>query len=76
MLCFLPLSPDRDDWEELEADPEDMTESRERREEDRLKIIARIWNKREETDRQLEIDQLMKWKHRVQGDGSPESGPD
>ena len=53
-----------------------MKESRERREEDRLKIIARIWNKREEEDRQLELDQLMKWRRRVQGtkEGGEEPG--
>merc|ERR1712025_413882 len=48
----------REDWEMLEKDPEDMTESRERREEDRLKIIKRIADKRRPDDIQAELRNL------------------
>ena len=57
-----------------------MTESRERREEDRLKIIKRIADKRRASDIEAELENLRKWKKRIEGANysldSGESGPD
>ena len=60
----------------LEKDPEDMTESRERREEDRLKIIKRIADKRRPDDIQAELRNLRKWQIRVEGRDSATSATD
>ena len=51
-----------------------MKESRERREEDRLKIIRRIADKRRPDDIQAELENLRRWKMRIEGDNSLESG--
>ncbi|KAL5260475.1 hypothetical protein ACHWQZ_G010570 [Mnemiopsis leidyi] len=64
----------RKDWEELEKQPADMKESRERREEDRLKIIKRIAEKRRPDDVKAELENLRRWKKRIEGDSSLKSG--
>lgn len=46
-------------------------ESRDRRENDRLKIIKRIWDKRVPADTEVELKNLKRWKTRIEGsDGS------
>ena len=51
-----------------------MKESRERREEDRLKIIKRIAEKRRPDDVKAELENLRRWKKRIEGDSSLKSG--
>ena len=53
-----------------------MKESRERREEDRLKIIKRISDKRRPDDIQAELENLKRWKKRIDGDDNLVSEPD
>ena len=64
----------REDWEDLEKQPDDMKESRERREEDRLKIIKRIADKRRPDDVKAELENLRRWQIRIEGESSIESG--
>ena len=51
----------------MSVDPPRMKESRERREEDRIKIITRIYKNRLADDTVVELKNLERWRNRVDG---------